>query len=161
MKSIRLLAGAVMLAVMLISVGCVEEKEAKTFSMGEFIQIVSNYNRTILNQTKEVFYNFSSLNDNDEVIIEDVIHNLTYDSENNYTALYCITDLNNSLPFSGNITDKFQEGDHIKIDLHIVRDTFPYPYDQTWTISIQTIEEGWDRGIHTFIPISSDSITKI
>ncbi len=161
MKKIKLVATLFLVMALAISSGCVKESKAKTFSMGEFMEIVANYNRTIINETKEVFYNFSSLDDNDEVIIDDVIHNTTYYPENNFTSIYCITDLNNSLPFSGNLTNKFHEGDHIRITLHIVRDTFPYPYDQTWTISIQTIEEGWDNNMHTFIPISSDTIKKV
>jgi len=161
MNKIKVFSAIILMIALAFSSGCVKESKAKTFSMDEFIKIVSNYNRTILNQTKKVFYNFSSLNDNDKVIIEDVVHNATYNPQNNFTSIYCITDLNNSLPFSGNLTDKFHEGDHVKISLHIIRDTFPYPYDQTWTISIQTIKEGWDMSKHTFIPISSDTIERV
>lgn len=154
-------AAMILMITLVFSSGCVKESKAKTFTMSEFMEIISNYNRTILNQTKKVFYNFSSLGDNDKIVIEDVVHNATYNPQNNFTSIYCITDLNNSLPFSGNLTSKFHEGDHIKINLHIIRDTFPYPYNPNWIISVQTIEEGWDGNRHTSIPISSDAIEKV
>ncbi len=156
---------ALLFLALAVSSGCIEKSGTKTnvetFSAGEFLQLIGEYNRTIVNETKHVFYNFTSLKDGEEVLVKDTIHNLTYHPNNDYTSIYFITDLNSSLPFSGDLTQKFSVGDKVEIDLHIIREVFGYPSDPTWTISLQTIEEGWDKTNYSYTPFSSSALKKV
>lgn len=147
----------------LMGAGCLNKEpgeEGIILSMKEFIGIMNNYSREIINTTKYEYYNITPLNEGDVVLIKDEIHNLTYNSTYNYTEIICISDLENPFPVYGNITKMFSTGDKIEVTLHIIRDVFPFPSDPSWTISIETIEEGWNSVGHYFTPVSSDAIKK-
>ncbi|HEC87899.1 MAG TPA: hypothetical protein ENI52_01125 [Thermoplasmata archaeon] len=149
----------------LLSAGCLNKEstgEAEiVLSMKEFIGIMNNYSRDINNATKYEYYNITPLDEGDIVIIKDEIHNLTYNSTYNYTEIFCVSDLDNPFPVYGDITKIFLGGDKIEVTLHIIRDVFPYSSDPSWTVSIETIEEGWNSAGHFFTPVSSDAVKKV
>lgn len=141
-----------------LNLGCVTERKAIVMSMSEFMK---DYNMTADNDTKYLYYYFDSLEDGDELIIKDTIYNLTYHYAQNYTDIRCVTEINSTFPIQGDITNKFESGDSIEIDVHIIKDVFPHPYDPTWTISIETIKEGWDTTLHQFILLPQEFIKKV
>ncbi|HEC76461.1 MAG TPA: hypothetical protein ENI33_04290 [Thermoplasmatales archaeon] len=163
MKLEILVAGILSISI-LLSAGCLNKESTGEagiiLSMKEFISIMNNYSRDINNATKYEYYNITPLNDGDTVVIKDEIHNLTYNSTYNYTEIFCISDLDNPFPVSGNLTKFFSDGDKIEVILHIIRDVFPFPSDPSWTVSIETIEEGWSLSGHFFTPVSSDAVKK-
>jgi len=144
--------------VLLLNTGCVTEKKAIVMSMSEFM---NDYNMSIDNATKHLYYYFNSLDDGDELIIKDEIYNITYNATRNYTGIVCVTEKNNTFPIQGDITDEFKSGDTIEIDVHIINDTFPHPYDPTWTISIETLKEGWNKTSHQFEYVPREFIKKL
>ncbi|RLF45289.1 MAG: hypothetical protein DRN29_06995 [Thermoplasmata archaeon] len=146
--------------VLLLNTGCVTEKKAIVMSMDDFW---SEYNWSIDNKTKYVYYNFSNLEDGDEVIIKDEIYNMTYhDVQNgNYTEIRCVTQKNATFRVQGDITGKFKSGDIIEIDIHIMKDVFDYPNYPPWKISIEWIKEGWDATNKLPIPVPQKFIKKV
>lgn len=163
MKLGILVAGILGISI-LLNAGCLNKESAVEggiiFSMKEFIGMMNNYSREIINTTKYEYYNITPVNEGDIVLIKDEIYNLTYNSTYNYTEMFCISDLENPFPVYGNMTKIFSAGDKIEVTLHVIRDTFPFPSDPSWTVSIETIEEGWNSMTHYFTPVSSDAVKK-
>ena len=147
------IGAGVAILVAFFMLGCVGS-HAKTFtmSMDEVLQ-----DREV-NMTGQTYYSgFKTLNDGDILIIKDKIWNMTYNGQ--YDATMVLFSSNNSqgLIFAGNITDKFHDGENVKVKLHIIEDKFDYSYQgQTWKIDVEYYKEGWDMTNHTakYLPLS-------
>jgi len=118
-----------------------------TMSMDEVLQDMECQR----NETTHTYYSgFKTLDDGDILIIEDKIWNMTYNSQ--YDATMVLFSSNNSqgLSFAGDITNKFHDGENVKVKLHIIEDKFDYIYQgQTWKMDVEYYKEGWDMTNHT------------
>lgn len=127
MKKIISFIFAVFLALVLLISGCTNNNEnsgGKTFmvtteELNDHAHFVNN-NTTLL-----IFYD--SYEDGDALIIQDIISNVTYDQTFNATGISFTSPSGiRGFAFQGNITDKYKEGDEVKITVHLKHVTFSY-----------------------------------
>lgn len=159
---------ATLLFLMLANSGCLKEEKAGTatgteinVSMKGFEDFMGNYSMDTDNATKHDYFNLTQGDVGDVVILRDEIDNISYNSSYNYTRITFVTDLNHSMPFKGDITQKFAKGDNLEIKFHVITDVFSDPNNPSWTVSIETLQELWNTTEHRFDIMSPDVIKKV
>ena len=165
-KNIFVIVTAVLLFLTLANSGCLKDEKAATgkeinVSMKGFEDFMGNYSTNTDNATKHDYFNLTQGDEGDVVILRDEIANISYNGMYNYTGVTFVTDLNHSMPFGGDITQKFAKGDNVEIKFHVITDIFPDPNNPSWTVSIETLQELWNTTRHSFDIISPDVIKKV
>ena len=145
---------AIAVSAIFMLAGCAEKKEGAktlTMNMNGFIKFTQNDTEThIDNATYSYYENLKSLNAGDALIIEDTIKNMTYNTQYNATLINFSSNGSAKLPFKGDLKNKFQNGEKVRINLHIIEDKYTMPYQgHTWNIDIEAFEELWDSQNHT------------
>ncbi|MCD6171395.1 MAG: hypothetical protein J7J36_03135 [Thermoplasmata archaeon] len=146
---------AIAISAIFILAGCVEKKAEKaktlTMNMNGFIKFTQNdTERNMDNATYTYSEKLKSLDKGDILIIEDTIKNMTYNAQYNATLVNFSSNGSARLPFKGDLKNKFQSGEKVKINLHIIEDIFTTPYQgHTWNIDVESFEELWDSQNHT------------
>ncbi len=160
-KSIFIIA--IICSAILLNTGCLKEEAGteKVVKANEFVNIMNNSTTSTDNTTKYEYFNLTMVDAGDTIVIKDKIHNLTYDSANNWTKVVFNTDLNHSLPVSGDLTQKFASGDTVKITFHVVTDVFADPNNPSWTVSVETLKEIWNTTTHRFTIIPNELVKKV
>jgi len=153
---------------LLLNSGCLKEKvdnatgtSEMIVTMKEFEAFMDNSSMSTNNATKYEYFNLTQADAGDIVILRDEIDSVSYNSTYNYTRITFITDLNHSMPFGGDLTQKFAKGDNVEVEFHVVTDVFTDPNNPSWTVSLETIKELWDSFQHRFTIISPDVIQKV
>ena len=120
-----------------------------------FKELADDYVVNKNNNTKEIIQDFQSLDDNDTIIIEDSINNISYNQVGNYTLIEFSSSPGESLTITGDITHDFGPGDNIEITLTIGTDVFmeENPYTgEMWTYNMEIMREAWDNKTHEYGP---------
>lgn len=158
-KSILIIA---VFLVLLLNSGCLNKEAGteKVVSVKGFVDLMGNSTMDTNNATKYEYLNLTQVDSGDTILIEDKIHNFTYNSTGDITRMLFISDLNHSLPIRGDLTQDFSEGDNVEIRFHVFRDVFADPNDPTWTVSIETLKEIWDTTAHRYTFIPRDLVKK-
>jgi hypothetical protein len=126
-----------------------------------FQGFIDGYNQTYSNESKKIISDFLYLDAGDTLLIWDTLHNITYGDANGYTSIGFVSMPGTSFRIQGDITDDYQIGDNVEIELHIIKATFtdvnPYT-NEIWTYEIETFKEIWDNENRIYIPLPNEYI---
>ena len=161
----KIISGIVLLLILQILVitsGCLEgNNKSVTMNAWEFW---NDHSYSEDNKTRVYKTFLVSMDAGDTVIIKDIVHNMSYRANENYTLIECNSFLNQPSPFpiKGDITDKFNVGDKIMLTLTIIDVTTTREmYNETWIWEMETIAERWDTVNNTITPIPQNYIEKM
>ncbi len=147
------------LFIVIFNCGCLESGEGKVITM-TMEEIINDYEYNVDNDTKKFTGWYKSLNESDTLIISDTINNITYIESYDYTTVEFESALGEGFPIEGDITDRFGIGDSVELELHIIEVIFTQQMNnETWTIELETFEEGRDSENNTFIPLPQNVIS--
>jgi len=159
---------AILLFLLLLNSGCLKDKTTTETGASELIvtmrgfeNFMDNSSMGTNNATKYEYFNLTQADAGDIVILRDEISNVSYNATYNYTRVTFVTDLNHSMPFGGDLTQKFAAGDNVEVKFHVVNDVFTDPNNPSWTVVLETVKELWDSFNHRFTIIDPDLIQKV
>jgi len=145
-----------LLSIIVLNCGCLENEEGNdtivTMNLKEFFE---DFSYSINNETNTVYYYYMSLNENDILIIRDTLSNVSYLEEDDHTLLFFVSLPDDPIAVEGNITDEYTSFDEVRLELSIVNVSFEQIDANTnilWTISLETVHEGWDYETNQYVP---------
>jgi len=161
-KKVFLVGLLMCLAATVTIAGCIEKNkqdENDDVTVMTFGQYLVDVNRHADNKTKQVTEWFRSLDEGDTLLIRDTINNIMYLEASGSTLIdFASSYLDDDVIIEGDITNDYSNGDHIILQLTIIRDTFTWENTKTgevWTYNIECIQEMWDTEQKTYVPIPS------
>lgn len=123
-------------------------------------ELISDYIQNTDDTTKTYSYQLESLDDGDMLIIKDTLKSVFYMETNHYTLIDFESAASPPIMIEGDITDNFGNGDTIELTLHILYVTFTQEIDgDTWTIELETFQEGWENDTKVSVPIPQEFLT--
>ncbi len=142
----------------LLLTGCVTEGKTVIMNMDE---LGKDIEENMDNSSATYYQGFKSLNKGDILIIKDEISSITYRQDYNATIIHFASNNSSSLVFEGDLTGKFDNGDNVRIKLHIIEDKYNITYQgREWSIDLEMYKEGWDTSRHTIKMLPSDVISE-
>lgn len=152
MKKAIATLGIVCIGLVVLMSGCTEENNTNTNggTTGSTVTMTAQeyYDDMTLDTdlTTYVTMSFASLKDGDTLILQDTINETTYNADNDATMVK-FTWTNGSyqgslsIPFEGNITSTYQEGDDVQITTTITHVTFTH---QEIDYDLEVSEQQWE-----------------
>lgn len=143
----------VCILIAVLNCGCIGNDKENVVTM-TIEELINDYKQSSNNTTKTYSYQLESLDDGDVLIIKDTLNNVLYQEPYQYTLIDFGSAESPPFAIEGNITDKFRNGDDVELKVHIIHVIFVQQLDnETWTIELETFQEGWDSETNTSVPI--------
>lgn len=135
-----------------------------TVTMKGFVDIITNLSVTNDTESKYLYGDLPSVEENDTLVIDDTIQQVISNTSYNMTQFTFASEPNAPLYLEGNQSGAYGAGDDVEITFHIIEDVYNHP-DETnftgWHVSLEVFQEIYNQNYHQYSYIMpADAIEK-
>ncbi|MGC9308628.1 MAG: hypothetical protein ACP5FL_07625 [Thermoplasmatota archaeon] len=157
----RAIVASFLVCALIATAGCLDDGDTEADATMTMQEVSDDFSQSIDqgNMTMTVF--LKSLDEGDTLLIKDTIANITYNEQNESTAVSFASTSSSSaqLRFEGDITDEFSSGDTVAVTTGIINVTMTQQSQQGQvTYHYETFEEGWDAANNKSVPFPRSTI---